>query len=86
VEGRQLPSHAGVYDRPEVSGDPVLAGFREQFNNSIPMPNYAEMTLMWSPVTTAMNKITKGSASSEAGLKAAQAELSASVAALRTGR
>ena len=86
VEGRQLPSHAAVYDRPEVSGDPVLAGFREQFNNSMPMPNYAEMTLMWSPVTTAMNKITKGSASPEAGLKAAQAELTKSVAALRTGR
>lgn len=86
VEGRQLPSHAAVYDRPEISGDPILAGFREQYNNSVPMPNYAEMTLMWSPVTTAMNKITKGSASAEAGLKAAQAELTKSVAALRTGR
>jgi len=85
VEGRQLPSHAAVYDRPEVAGDPVLSGFREQFNNSVPMPNFAEMTLMWSPVTTAMNKITKGAASPEAGLKAAQAELAASVASLRTG-
>ncbi|KPK59490.1 MAG: ABC transporter substrate-binding protein [Gammaproteobacteria bacterium SG8_31] len=86
VEGRQLPSHAGVYERPEVAGDPILSGFRAQYNNSVPMPNYAEMTLMWSPVTTAMNKITKGAASPEAGLGAAQKELEASIAALRTGR
>ena len=38
------------------------------------MPNYAEMTLMWSPVTTAMNKIVKGSATPEVALKEAQAD------------
>jgi arabinogalactan oligomer/maltooligosaccharide transport system substrate-binding protein len=50
------------------------------------MPNFAEMTLMWSPVTTAMNKIVKGSASPEAALKTAQDEVTAGIAALRKGR
>ena len=50
------------------------------------MPNYAEMTLMWSPVTTAMNKIVKGSASPEVALGEAQAKLTESIAALRKGR
>ena len=34
------------------------------------MPNYPEMTMVWSPVTTAMNKIVKGSATPEAAMDA----------------
>jgi arabinogalactan oligomer / maltooligosaccharide transport system substrate-binding protein len=49
------------------------------------MPNYAEMTLMWSPVTTAMNRIVKGSATPEEALKTAQEQVAAAVAALRRG-
>jgi len=83
LEGRQLPTNKAVYDDPEVAGDPVLAAFRKQLETAVPMPNYAEMTLMWSPVTTAMNKIVKGSASPEAALQEAQKEVASSIAALR---
>lgn len=86
LEGRQLPTNAAVYELAEVESDPVLSAFRAQLENSEPMPNFAEMTLMWSPVTTAMNKIVKGSASPEAALKTAQDEVAAGIAALRKGR
>ncbi len=83
LEGRQLPTNAAVYDDPAVSGDPVLANFRKQLETAVPMPNFAEMTLMWSPVTTAMNKIVKGSASPEAALQEAQKAVASSISALR---
>jgi len=86
TEGGQLPSNLAVYENPKVAEDPVLSAFRAQLETAVPMPNYAEMTLMWSPVTTAMNKIVKGSASPEVALGEAQATLTKSIAALRKGR
>jgi arabinogalactan oligomer / maltooligosaccharide transport system substrate-binding protein len=49
------------------------------------MPNFAEMTLMWSPVTTAMNRITRGSATPAEALTTAQEQVAAGIAALRRG-
>jgi arabinogalactan oligomer/maltooligosaccharide transport system substrate-binding protein len=69
-----------------VANDPVLSAFRKQLETAIPMPNYAEMTLMWSPMTTAMNKIIKGSASPEAALGIAQEAVTKDISALRQGR
>jgi arabinogalactan oligomer/maltooligosaccharide transport system substrate-binding protein len=63
-----------------------LSGFRKQLDTAVPMPNYAEMTLMWSPVTTAMNKIVKGSATPEEALKEAQQTVEGNIAKLRKGR
>ena len=68
-----------------VALDEDVVAFRNQLETAVPMPNFAEMTLMWSPVTTAMNKIVKGSASPEAALQEAQKQVAASIAALRKG-
>ena len=86
LEGRQQPSNKAVYDNPDVIKDPVLSAFRKQLETAVPMPNYAEMTLMWSPVTTAMNKIVKGSASAESAMDEAQQTITTSIEALRRGR
>ena len=86
LEGRQLPTNKAVYSNAKVAADPVLSAYRKQLETAVPMPNYAEMTLMWSPVTTAMNKIVKGSASPEVALKEAQQTISSSIAALRKSR
>jgi len=86
TEGGQLPTNKAVYDDPGVAKNPTLQGFRKQLDTAVPMPNYAEMTLMWSPVTTAMNKIVKGSATPEVALKEAQATVTDSIAKLRKGR
>jgi len=86
VEGRQLPTNKAVYQESAVAGDPVLSAYRKQLETAVSMPNYAEMTLMWSPVTTAMNKIVKGSAAPAVALKEAQATVATSIAALRKSR
>ena len=64
----------------------ILHCFRKKLDTAVPMSNYAGMTLMWSPVTTAMNKIVKGSATPEVALKEAQAAVTDSIAKLRKGR
>jgi arabinogalactan oligomer/maltooligosaccharide transport system substrate-binding protein len=86
VEGRQLHTNRAVYDNPKVSGDPVLKAFRNQLDSAEPMPNRPEMTMVWSPATTAMNKIVKGNATVEAALKEAAAAMQESIAALRKAK
>lgn len=86
LEGRQLHTHKAVYDNPQVKADPMLQAFRAQLDNAEPMPNRPEMTMVWSPVTTAMNKIVKGNATVEAALKEADGAVKDSVAALRKGK
>ena len=82
LEGRQSPAATAVYDDPKVAADPVLSAFRKQVEVAVPMPNVAEMTMMWSPATTALNKINAGTAPKEA-LDVAQKALQKDVDALR---
>ncbi len=62
---------------------PTLQAFRKQVDVAIPMPNLAEMTMVWSPATTAMNTITKKAATPQAALDAAQKKVEADIAGLR---
>jgi arabinogalactan oligomer/maltooligosaccharide transport system substrate-binding protein len=86
LEGRQLHTNKAIYNNAKVAADPVLKAFREQLDNAEPMPNRPEMTMVWSPATTAMNKIVKGNATVEAALKEAAATMQDSIAALRKGK
>lgn len=86
LEGGQLPTNKAVYSDPRVMKNATLQGFRKQLDTAVPMPNYAEMTLMWSPVTTAMNKIVKGSATPEVALKEAQETVTTNIGKLRKGK
>ena len=81
--GRQTPANKAVYDDAEVKADAVLQAFRQQVENAIPMPNYAEMSMMWSPATTAMNLIVKKAASPKAALDNAQKELIDRISSLK---
>ena len=83
VEGRQTPANLAVYGDPKVESDPILQAFRTQVDNAVPMPNYAEMTMMWSPMTTAMNIIVKKAASPKAALENAQKEVAERISNLR---
>jgi arabinogalactan oligomer/maltooligosaccharide transport system substrate-binding protein len=82
LEGRQSPAVKTVYDDPKVAADPVLSAFRKQVEVAVPMPNVAEMTMMWSPATTALNKVNAGNSPKEA-LDVAQKALQKDVDALR---
>jgi arabinogalactan oligomer/maltooligosaccharide transport system substrate-binding protein len=83
LEGRQTPANQGVYSDPKVAADPVLAAFRKQVEVAVPMPNVPEMTMVWSPATTAMNTITKKAATPKAAMDAAQKEVDKRIADLR---
>jgi arabinogalactan oligomer/maltooligosaccharide transport system substrate-binding protein len=86
LEGRQTPSNKAAYDIPEVANDPVLSAFRRQLQSAEPMPNVPEMSLAWSPLTTAMNAVVNGSAGPDAALKEAQMKVKEDVDRMRQGR
>jgi arabinogalactan oligomer/maltooligosaccharide transport system substrate-binding protein len=86
VEGLQLPANRAVYTHKVVADNPQLAAFRRQLDTATPMPNFAEMTVMWSPAPTAMNTIVRGTATPEVALDKAQRAVEKDIAALRKGR
>lgn len=83
LEGRQTPANRAVYDDPKVAADPALSLFRKQVEVAVPMPNVPEMTMVWSPVTTAMNVITHGRATPAEAMATAQEEVVDRIARLR---
>lgn len=86
LEGRQTPSNKAVYDDPEVASDPVLSAFRRQLAAAVPMPNVPEMSLAWSPLTTAMNAVNNKSAGPQAALAEAQKKVKEDIDRMRQGR
>ncbi|RME56721.1 MAG: extracellular solute-binding protein, partial [Deltaproteobacteria bacterium] len=60
IEGRQTPANRTVYENPRIKNDPITAVFLEQLAHTLPMPNSAQMRLVWSPITTAMFKVIVG--------------------------
>lgn len=75
TEGRQPVARAEVYRNPKVKGDAVLGVFRKQLESALPMPNSPAMRMVWSPMTTAMNKVINGSTPPAEAAKEAQAEI-----------
>lgn len=83
LEGRQNPANAEVYSDAQVSKDPQLKAFHDQVEVAVPMPNVPEMTMVWSPATSAMNAILKKTSKPKAALDKAQAQVAKDVAGLR---
>lgn len=81
--GRQTPANQGVYDDAEIKNDAVLNAIRNQAKTAVPMPNVPEMTMVWSPATTAMNLTVKGASKPKDALTEAQKKVSEDVARLR---
>ena len=83
LEGRQTPANRKVYDDAKVAADQVLKAFRTQVEVAVPMPNVPEMTMVWSPATTAMNLIVKKSSTPKEALDQAQKEVEERISKLR---
>jgi arabinogalactan oligomer/maltooligosaccharide transport system substrate-binding protein len=83
LEGRQSPAAKSVYDDPRIANDPVLKAFKDQVEVAIPMPNVPEMTMVWSPATTAMNTVIRHAATPKVALDRAQKQVAKDVASLR---
>lgn len=75
TEGRQPVARKAVYDDPAVKGDAVLGVFKTQLQSAEPMPNSPAMLMVWSPMTTAMNKVINGSTPPADAAREAQAEV-----------
>jgi len=69
-----------------VAADPILKEFRQQVEVAVPMPNLAEMSMMWTPMTSAMAAAVQKSATPKAALDKAQAEVVEAVKLLRKQR
>jgi len=83
LEGRQTPANKAVYLDPQVAKDPILQEFRQQVEVAVPMPNLAEMSMMWTPVTSAMAAAVQKSATPKAALDKAQGEIVEAIKLLR---
>ncbi|MEA2489061.1 MAG: arabinogalactan oligomer / maltooligosaccharide transport system substrate-binding protein [Acidobacteriota bacterium] len=83
LEGSQSPANKNVYSDPQVAANPVLKAFRAQVDHAVPMPNVPEMTMMWSPVTTAMNAIVQNASTPKAALDKAQKDVVDTIAKLK---
>lgn len=83
LEGSQSPANRHVYNDGQVAANAVLKAFRAQVDRAVPMPNVPEMTLMWSPVTTAMNAIVQKASTPKAALDKAQKEVVSGIAKLK---
>ncbi len=71
--GRQTTARKEVYSDPAVAKDELLAVFRKQLENTVPMPNTPAMLSVWSPATTAMNEVINGTTAPADAMKKAQA-------------
>ncbi|QRK08303.1 extracellular solute-binding protein [Archangium violaceum] len=85
LQGRQNPALAQIYEEPAIASDPVLSAIREQAEVALPMPNLPEMTMVWSPATSAMNAVLHRLATPKAALSEAQKAVQKDVAGLRRG-
>lgn len=81
--GRQTSARKAVYDDAKVKGDAVLMAFKAQLENTVPMPNTPAMRMVWSPATTAMNKVINGKGNPTEAMKTAQAEVAGLVKSAR---
>ncbi|MEW5759445.1 MAG: extracellular solute-binding protein [Candidatus Thermoplasmatota archaeon] len=72
-----LPSIKELYD--EVKGNYVINGFKAQIDKGQAMPARPEMSFVWSPVDTALEKVFSGGEQPKSALTAAQKEIESKV-------
>ena len=72
VQGRQAVANRATWEDPRVGGDPVLAVFRAQLPETVPMSNRPEMRSVWEPAQMAMRRLLRGSASPAEAVATAQ--------------
>ncbi|MGC4001374.1 MAG: extracellular solute-binding protein [Anaeromyxobacter sp.] len=70
LQGRECPVNSQVWQDEAVGQDPVLSVFHRQGEVGVPMPNLAEMTLMWPRLTKAGGEILRGTRPKDALEKA----------------
>ncbi len=77
MEGRLLPAHEASYRDPLLANDPVLQGFRKQFDTAAPMPNAPGMSRIWGPLARALDAVVERRSSPQEAFDEAQREMTA---------
>jgi len=83
TKGKMISANKSVYLNKKIASDPITMGFMAQVKQGIPMPNAPEMTMVWSPATTAMNKAFLGALSPSDALTEAQNNVIAAIEMLK---
>lgn len=78
--GRQTVAARAAWDDPQIAGDPILAAFKAQLADSVPMSNRPEMRQVWEPAQRALRRVLRGAAEPKVALADAQQQV---LAALR---
>jgi arabinogalactan oligomer/maltooligosaccharide transport system substrate-binding protein len=83
TKGKMISANKSVYLDKKIASDPITMGFMEQAKRGNPMPNAPEMTMVWSPAATAMNKAFLGALSPADALTEAQNNVVAAITMMR---
>jgi arabinogalactan oligomer/maltooligosaccharide transport system permease protein len=59
---RQTVAARSVWSDPEIAGDAVLAAFKAQLADTVPMSNRPEMRAVWEPAQRALRRVMRGAA------------------------
>ena len=72
LDGRQTVAARAAWDDPKIAGDPILAAFRAQLPDTVPMSNRPEMRAVWEPAQRALRRVLRGAAEPAAALAEAE--------------
>ena len=74
VKGRQSVATLSAYRDPQLQSDPIIAAFKAQLDNSVPLPNIPQMSSTWEPMGRALRRISRGALTPKSALDQAQIE------------
>jgi arabinogalactan oligomer/maltooligosaccharide transport system substrate-binding protein len=82
LQGTLMPANQRAYLDPALAANDKLNAFFRQTGVAVAMPNLAEMTVMWSPVTLALGAALRGTETPRDALAKAQERVAKGVAQL----
>ncbi len=74
-KGGQPVANLQAYDDPDVKNSPFIPVFKLQAETAVPMPNIAEMMMVWTPFDLAIGKVLNRTAKPKEALDEAQAKI-----------
>jgi len=82
-KGGQPVANLQAYDDPDVKNHPFIPVFKLQAETAVPMPNIAEMMMVWTPFDLAIGKVLNKTAKPKEALDEAQGKIAKEIENLR---
>lgn len=76
----QLPPSSALLEKEEIKNDEILAGFAQQLEKAVPMPNIPEMQKVWDPAGKAYQVIWNGLSTPEEAMNNATQQIKDAIA------